>query len=98
MGVSAGVALRQRRQQCLGLLQVGGVKALGEPAVERRQQVVGLGALALVLPESAQAHRGAEFEGLGLLLTSHGEGLPKTPLAVVLLPTALGWVALGCAP
>ena len=32
-GVSTGVALRQRVQQCLGLLQVGGVKALGEPVV-----------------------------------------------------------------
>ena len=35
-GVSDSVALRQRRQQRLGLLEVGGVKALGEPAVDRR--------------------------------------------------------------
>jgi hypothetical protein len=33
--VSTGVALRQRIQQRLGLLEVGGVKALGEPAVDR---------------------------------------------------------------
>ena len=33
-GVSTGVALRQRVQQCLCLLQVGCVKALGEPAVD----------------------------------------------------------------
>jgi hypothetical protein len=36
-GVSAGVTLRQRLQQRLGLLQVGSVKALGEPAVDRGQ-------------------------------------------------------------
>src|SRR5215475_3761632 len=30
-GVSTGVGLCQRLQQCFGLLQVGGVKALGEP-------------------------------------------------------------------
>jgi hypothetical protein len=32
--VSTGVALRQRVQQRLGLLQVRRVKALGEPAVD----------------------------------------------------------------
>ncbi len=35
-GVSTGVALRQRVHQCLRFLEVGGVKALGEPAVDRR--------------------------------------------------------------
>jgi hypothetical protein len=34
-GVSTGVALRQRLQQRLRLLEVGGVEALGEPAVDR---------------------------------------------------------------
>jgi hypothetical protein len=33
--VSTGIALRQRVQQCLRLLQVGGVKPLGEPAIDR---------------------------------------------------------------
>jgi hypothetical protein len=35
-GVSTGVALRQCFQQCLGLLEVSGVKALGEPAINPR--------------------------------------------------------------
>ena len=35
-GVSTEVALRQRVQQCLRLLQVSRVKALGEPAIDRR--------------------------------------------------------------
>ena len=34
-GVSTGVALRQPLQQCLRFLEVRGVKALGEPAVDR---------------------------------------------------------------
>jgi hypothetical protein len=37
MGVSTSVALRQRVQQRLRLLQVSGVKALREPAVDRGQ-------------------------------------------------------------
>jgi hypothetical protein len=41
---------RQFLQQRLSLLQVSGVKALGKPAVDRRQQVMGFRALALLLP------------------------------------------------
>ena len=41
-------------QQRLRLLEVGGVKALGEPAVDRCQQLTGLGALALLLPQAAR--------------------------------------------
>ncbi len=37
------------------LLQVGRVKALGEPAIHLRQQVAGIVALALLLPEPPQA-------------------------------------------
>jgi hypothetical protein len=36
-GVSTGVALCQRVQQGLRLLQVGGVKTLSEPAVDQHQ-------------------------------------------------------------
>ena len=56
--VSTGVALRQRVQQCLRLLQVGSVKAFGEPVVDWRQQRMCFGALALLLPEAAEAHGG----------------------------------------
>src|SRR6266571_3240952 len=45
----------QLRQQRLGVLQVGGVKALGEPAVNRRKQLTRCGLLALLLPQAAQA-------------------------------------------
>ena len=33
-GVSTAVTLRQLLQQCLGLLEVGGVKALREPTID----------------------------------------------------------------
>src|SRR5215510_11484757 len=54
-------------QQCHGLLQVGGVKAFGEPTVNRREQLVGLGALALLLPQPCQAHGGPQLQRFGLL-------------------------------
>src|SRR5262245_31466354 len=48
-------------QQCLRLLEIRCVKALGEPVVHRGEQVVGLLALALVLPQARQAGGSAEF-------------------------------------
>jgi hypothetical protein len=52
----------QLREQYLSLLHVGGVKAFGEPAVDRRQELAGIGAPALALPQAAQARRGAELQ------------------------------------
>jgi hypothetical protein len=37
-------------EQRLGLLEISGIKALGEPAVDRREECVRFGPLALVLP------------------------------------------------
>src|SRR5262249_17267372 len=65
----------QRFQHRLGLLEVGGVKALGEPAVDRGEQVIGCSPLALALPQAAQARGGTEFPRLGLLAARHREGL-----------------------
>ena len=56
---------------------------------------MGFDALTLALPQTRQAHGGAEFERLRLLPTSHVEGVLKTRLGFVLLPTVLVWVALG---
>jgi hypothetical protein len=55
-------------EQCLGVLQVGGVEALGEPAIDRCQQRMRLCALALVMPRPREAGRGALFPELGVLL------------------------------
>jgi hypothetical protein len=54
----SGIGARsgQLFQQHLGLLQVDGVKALGEPVVDWRQELSGFGPLALLLPQPAQTH------------------------------------------
>jgi hypothetical protein len=41
----------------LASLEVSGLKALGEPAIDRRQDLTGFVALALLLPQVRQAHR-----------------------------------------
>jgi hypothetical protein len=46
-------------KQRLRLLEVGGVKALGEPAVDRGEELARFAALALLLPQAAQADRRA---------------------------------------
>src|SRR6266571_7950261 len=68
----------QRLQQCLGLLEVSGVKTLGEPAVDLRQHLPGSVALALALPQATQAHGRSQFPRLGLLAAGNVEGLMKT--------------------
>jgi hypothetical protein len=51
-GVPASVALRQHLQQGFGFLEISGIKALGEPAVDRGQQLVRFGPLALLPPQA----------------------------------------------
>src|SRR5690348_6343828 len=51
----------QLLQQRLRLLEVRRIEALGEPAIERREQVAGFGALALVAPEAGEAGGRAKF-------------------------------------
>jgi hypothetical protein len=50
------------------LFEIGGVEALGEPAIDGRQQVVRLCAAALVVPQPGKARGDAQFPELGLLL------------------------------
>ena len=84
-GVSTGVALRQRVQQRLRLLQVSGVKALGEPAVDWREEVMGFLVFALLLPETSETGRGAEFPGFCLLRTGYADGLLEAVLRFSLI-------------
>src|SRR4029077_2733817 len=60
----------QLLQQGLRLLQIACVEPLSEPPVNRSQQFARLLHLTLITPEAREAHRGAEFPGFGLLLTS----------------------------
>jgi hypothetical protein len=53
--VSITVLCPQLTEQCLGFLEVGGIQALGEPTVDRREALVSLSALALLLPQASQA-------------------------------------------
>jgi hypothetical protein len=59
---------RQGAQQRLRLLQIARVETFGKPAVNRSQQFARLLHLALVTSETREAHGGAEFKGLRLLL------------------------------
>src|SRR5262245_749608 len=72
-----GAFSRQRIEQCAGLLEVGGIKPFGEPAIDLGQELAGCGALALLLPQASQAHGGAQFPRPGLLAAGYGEGLLK---------------------
>src|SRR5215813_4523210 len=65
-------------QERLRLLKVYGVKPLGEPAIDRGQQRVRLGALALLLPQPTQAQRGTQLQHPGLLAAGHVQGLVQT--------------------
>ena len=68
-------------EQFLRFLHVTRIKPLSEPTVHRSQQFAGLLLLALVAPEACEAHGGAEFPGLCLLLTSDCECAVKIPFS-----------------
>src|SRR5262249_41048402 len=76
-GLCSPVFSPQLCQQALGLLKISRVKALGDPAVDRCQQLVGLTAPALLLPQPTQAHSGAQLPGFRLLAARDREGLTK---------------------
>src|SRR5262245_50165060 len=82
MGRRPGVLGSERSQEHPGLLEVGAVEALREPAVDRRQQLVRLVPLVLLLPQTRQARGRPQLPGLGLLAAGNGQGLLKTCLGV----------------
>src|SRR6202047_4459604 len=97
----------QLAEQFLRLLQIGGIEALGKPAVDRREKIAGFSAAALVAAEPGEAHGGAQFPELGPLLLGDAQGfaiqllgrlgmpLPQQQLAFV--PIKLGGEpALSC--
>src|SRR6516164_803054 len=55
-------------EQRLGVFEVGCGETFSEPAIDRRQQVAGFGAAALVAAQQGEAHRSAQFPHLGFLL------------------------------
>jgi hypothetical protein len=53
---------RQFVEQRLGALQVGGVEALGEPVVDRGEEIAGFGAPALLASQPGEIADGAQFQ------------------------------------
>ena len=71
-----GAAARsfQLVEQRLCLFEIGGGEALGEPAVDRGEQVARGGAATLVAPQSGKARGGAQLSELGFLLSGDAKG------------------------
>src|SRR6266849_7960084 len=67
--------LAQLVEQRLRALEVLCVETLGEPAVDRGENVMGFGAAALITAEPGEAHCGAQFPELRLLLLGGAQGL-----------------------
>src|SRR2546423_14382461 len=61
-------------EQRLRFRQIRRVEPFGEPAVDRGEKVAGFGAAALVAAEAGEAHSGAQFPELGLLLHGDAQG------------------------
>ena len=76
-------------QQAFGLLEIGGVKPLGEPAVDFRQQLAGLGALALALPQARATRRCPQLQRFGLLAAGDVQGLLETGVRLLLVRDGL---------
>jgi hypothetical protein len=73
----------QRLQERPGLLEVGGGKAWGEPAIDLGQQLGRVSALALALPQATQAQRRPQFPGLRLLLAGQRALVLKAGLGLL---------------
>ena len=63
----SAVGSRQLLEQLLRFFQVGGVKALGEPAIDGREEVASLGEAAPVAVKPGEVCGRAQFERAGLL-------------------------------
>jgi hypothetical protein len=61
-------------EQFLRLFQIGRAEALGEPAVDRGEEVTGFGVAPLVAAEPGEARGGAQFPELGALLLGDAQG------------------------
>ena len=77
-------------EQCLGILQVRGVEAFGEPVVDRGEKIVGLVSLAVVCPQAGEAGRGAELQRSRLFVASYVQGLLEAALGSVRLSVPPG--------
>src|SRR5882724_4720489 len=83
--VSPSIALRQRPQQRLSLLEVGGIKTLGKPVVHWYKEGMGILGFSLLLPESSETRGGSQLEGLCLLRAGDLKGVMEAALCFDLI-------------
>ena len=76
-------------KQRLCFLKIWHVEAFGEPAVDRREKLAGLGAATPVAAELGEAHGGAQFPELGLLLLGDAQGFAIQFLGSLGMPLPL---------
>src|SRR5712692_7130040 len=74
---SSGRGRREFVEQALGLHEIGRIEAFGEPAIDLREQVGRLLALALALPQPAQGDRRAQLPRFRALPAGDLDGLTK---------------------
>ena len=72
---SCQAGLQRRR-----VFRVGGVKPLGKPARDRRQELVGFGAPVLLDPKPGEIGGGANLPALGVLLAGDSKRLLQARL------------------
>ena len=77
-GFALGSVVPYAWQEPNTVIELRRVKAFGEPVVDRGEQVMGFGCLALLLPETGETRCRAEFEGFGFLATGNVYGVLKT--------------------
>src|SRR5689334_14837711 len=75
----------QSVEQHFRFFQVGGVEALGKPAVNRREQLARLAPPALLVQEPDEAHGGTQLVASRALLTGDREGSAERPLGLRLV-------------
>jgi hypothetical protein len=81
--------LAQFLQQCLGVLQVGGVEALGKPAVDRREEVVGSLPVAPLASDARKVVRRPKLPHLCALSPGDFERSSQVPLRAAMIITPL---------
>src|SRR5713101_4136294 len=88
LGGAGSTRSRQRVEQGLHLLQIGGVKAFGEPGITRRKEITSFMAPPLACPEFGECGGGSQFPELCLLLLGKCDSCSE---ALFCLARALIW-------
>jgi hypothetical protein len=83
-----GIAKVSRKsiKQRLGFPQIRCIEALNEPVVGGREEFAGIGAPALLGPQSGKARRGAEFPKLCTLLAGDTQSIDEASFGRGLIP------------